>query len=62
MPLRTVKSNIVQSIRAHRVADLQAAATELGHHFSVRQLGRCPVQARRAGHHCCGIQTARAFW
>lgn len=32
-PLRGVRSNIVQSIRAHRVADLQAAAQELGHHF-----------------------------
>ncbi|NDC61649.1 MAG: barnase inhibitor [Betaproteobacteria bacterium] len=33
MPLRTVKSNIVQSIRAFRVADLQEAAAHLGHHF-----------------------------
>jgi RNAse (barnase) inhibitor barstar len=33
MPLRTVKSNIVQSIRAFRVADLQEAAGQLGHHF-----------------------------
>ena len=33
MPLRTVKSNIVQSIRAFRVADLQDAAAQLGHHF-----------------------------
>ena len=32
-PLRTVKSNIVQSIRAHRVQDLHAAALHLGHHF-----------------------------
>jgi RNAse (barnase) inhibitor barstar len=39
MPLRTVKTNIVQSIRAHRVADLQAAATELGHHFLYASLG-----------------------
>lgn len=39
MPLRTVKSNIVQSIRAHRVPDLQAAATELGHHFLYASLG-----------------------
>jgi RNAse (barnase) inhibitor barstar len=33
MPLRTVKTNIVQSIRAFRVPDLQEAAQELGHHF-----------------------------
>lgn len=32
-PLRSVRSNIVQSIRAHRVADLQEAAKGLGHHF-----------------------------
>ena len=33
MPLRGVRSNIVQSIRAHRVSDLQEAAQKLGHHF-----------------------------
>ena len=33
MPLRTVKTNIVQSIRAFRVADLQSAAAQLGYHF-----------------------------
>jgi RNAse (barnase) inhibitor barstar len=33
MPLRHVRSNIVQSIRAHRVEDLQAAAAQMGHHF-----------------------------
>lgn len=33
MPLRTVRTNIVQSIRAFRVHDLQEAARGLGHHF-----------------------------
>ena len=33
LPLRTVRQNIVQSIRAFRVSDLQDAATSLGHHF-----------------------------
>ena len=33
MPLRTVKTNIVQSIRAFRVEDLQTAAAQLGYHF-----------------------------
>ena len=33
MPLRTVRTNIVQSIRAFRVSDLQEAAQQLGHHF-----------------------------
>jgi len=32
-PLRTVRPNIVQSIRAFRVHDLQDAARWLGHHF-----------------------------
>lgn len=32
-PLRGVRSNIVQSIRAYRVSDLQEAAQGLGHHF-----------------------------
>ena len=32
-PLKGVRTNIVQSIRAHRVPDLQDAATALGHHF-----------------------------
>mgnify|MGYP002662515397 FL=1 len=32
-PLRGVRANIVQSIRAHRVQDLQDAAAVLGHHF-----------------------------
>jgi RNAse (barnase) inhibitor barstar len=33
LPLRGVRTNIVQSIRAFRVPDLQAAAQGLGHHF-----------------------------
>src|SRR3990167_6046727 len=32
-PLRGVRANIVQSIRAFRVQDLQDAAGALGHHF-----------------------------
>ena len=32
-PLRNVRPNIVQSIRAYRVQDLQEAAQALGHHF-----------------------------
>ncbi|MDO9259396.1 MAG: barnase inhibitor, partial [Polaromonas sp.] len=38
-PLRTVRPNIVQSIRAFRVQDLQDAATQLGHHFLYANLG-----------------------
>ncbi len=33
IPLKGVRTNIVQSIRAFRVQDLQGAAGELGHHF-----------------------------
>ncbi len=40
MPLRNVRPNIVQSIRAFRVQDLQEAATALGHHFLYANLGR----------------------
>ena len=39
MPLRHTKPNIVQSIRAFRVQDLQDAATELGHHFLYASIG-----------------------
>jgi len=40
MPLRTVKTNIVQSIRAYTVKDLQNAATEMGHHFLYANLAK----------------------
>ena len=40
MPLRTVKTNIVQSIRAFRVPDLQEAAKSLGHHFLYANLAQ----------------------
>ncbi len=33
LPLRAIRTNIVQSIRAFRVPDLQQAAQALGHHF-----------------------------
>jgi RNAse (barnase) inhibitor barstar len=38
-PLRTVRTNIVQSIRAFRVSDLQDAAQDLGQHFLYANLG-----------------------
>jgi RNAse (barnase) inhibitor barstar len=37
-PLKGVRSNIVQSIRAYRVSDLQEAAQGLGHHFLYAKL------------------------
>ena len=40
MPLKGVRSNIVQSIRAYRVQDLQDAATALGHHFLYANLAQ----------------------
>ena len=39
-PLRNVKPNIVQSIRAYGVKDLQAAAEQLGHHFLYANLAK----------------------
>jgi len=43
MPLRTVKTNIVQSIRAFRVQDLQQSAQVLGHHFLYANLAQTQV-------------------
>jgi len=48
MPLRTVKSNIVQSIRAFRVSDLQEAALELGHHFLYANLAQARQVRQRS--------------
>ncbi|MBX3611885.1 MAG: barstar family protein [Hydrogenophaga sp.] len=39
-PLRNVRPNIVQSIRAYGVKDLQAAAEQLGHHFLYANLAK----------------------
>lgn len=39
LPLKRVKANIVQSIRAHGAPELQSAATQLGHHFLYTNLG-----------------------
>ena len=39
-PLRIVRPNIVQSIRAFRVTDLQEAAKALGHHFLYANLAQ----------------------
>jgi RNAse (barnase) inhibitor barstar len=39
-PLKGVRSNIVQSIRAFRVQDLQESATALGHHFLYANLAQ----------------------
>ncbi|MDX9969459.1 MAG: barstar family protein, partial [Hydrogenophaga sp.] len=39
-PLRNVRPNIVQSIRAYGVKDLQAAAEHLGHHFLYANLAK----------------------
>lgn len=38
-PLKRIKTNIVQSIRAHAVDELLADAIELGHHFLYANLG-----------------------
>jgi len=39
MQLQTIRPNIVQSIRAHRVEDLQEAAAKAGYHFLYANVG-----------------------
>ncbi len=43
-PLRTVRTNIVQSIRAFRVQDLQEAAQHLGQHFLYANLANAQTK------------------
>ncbi|WP_443089246.1 barstar family protein [Xylophilus sp.] len=43
-PLCTVRTNIVQSIRAFRVHDLQEAAGRLGHHFLYANLAHAQTK------------------
>lgn len=44
-PLRNVRPNIVQSIRAFRIPDLQAAAEALGSHFLYANLAHAQTKA-----------------
>lgn len=44
LPLRGVRPNIVQSIRAFRVHDLQEAAARLGHHFLYANLAHAQTK------------------
>jgi RNAse (barnase) inhibitor barstar len=44
MPLRTIKTNLVQSIRQHTVKSLQTAANELGHHFLYANLAKAQAK------------------
>ena len=44
VPLRGVRPNIVQSIRAHRVEDLQVAAATLGQHFLYANLAHAQTK------------------
>jgi len=43
-PFKGVRTNIVQSIRAHRVSDLQEAAQKLGHHFLYANLAEAQTK------------------
>jgi RNAse (barnase) inhibitor barstar len=45
LPLRTVRNNIVQSIRAFHAYELQEAAAQLGHHFLYANL--CQAQTKQ---------------
>ena len=44
-PLRNVRPNIVQSIRAYRIPDLQKAAETLGEHFMYAKLANALTKA-----------------
>ena len=44
MPLRGVRNNIVQAIRAYRVSDLQEVAQKLGHHFLYANLAEAQTK------------------
>ena len=44
MPLRGVRNNIVQAIRAYRVSDLQEAAQKLGHHILYANLAEAQTK------------------
>ena len=44
VPLRGIRANIVQSIRAFRVQELQEAATALGHHFLYANLAHAQTK------------------
>ncbi|MEG1456417.1 MAG: barstar family protein, partial [Comamonas sp.] len=44
LPLRNVRQNIVQSIRAYRVQDLQDAARVLGNHFLYANLAHAQTK------------------
>ena len=43
-PLRAVRPNIVQSIRAFRVDELMSAAQEMGHHFLYANLSKAQTK------------------
>ena len=44
VPLRGIRANIVQSIRAFRVQDLQDATVALGHHFLYANLAHAQTK------------------
>ncbi len=44
LPLRGIRPNIVQSIRAFRVQELQDAAQKLGHHFLYANLAQAQTK------------------
>ena len=44
MPLKGVRNNIVQAIRAYRVSDLQEAAQKLGQHFLYANLAEAQTK------------------
>jgi len=45
LPLRHVRANLVQSIRAHSARELRLAARALGHHFLYANLAQAQTKA-----------------
>ena len=61
-PLRGVRPNIVQSIRAFRVQDLQDAATSIGHHFLYANLAHAQTKQDVLDPDCHAVHLSSALW
>ena len=57
---KTVPLNVVQSIRAFRVADLQAEAAQLGQHFLYAHCAHATTKQQVLA--AIGIPVSQAFW
>ncbi len=58
---KTVPSNVVQSIRAFRVADLQAEAAQLGQHFLYAHCAHATTKQQVTRRHCRIVPVPSSF-